>query len=322
MPAFGERSTDDVMHLKISGTAPKTRWCPVTAPYSTPSAVFRAAPDCISMHSGFQTTKAMYSHGSHESAFNVHKLRTVANSAAYLVPHLKPGMKILDVGCGPGSITVDFANYVPGGDITGLEYTPAILEQARAHAAATGAANVDFVQGDAHALPFADATFDVVHAHQVLQHIGDPVLALREMRRVAKPGGLVAARDSDWGALTWFPDTPGLREWHALYARIARGNGGEPEAGRRLKAWAREAGFDPKDVACTAATWCFSAPEEREYWGGSWAERIVKSDLAKGAAREGASGEDLERMSQAWRAWVQEEDGWLAALHGEIICRV
>ncbi|EKM59007.1 uncharacterized protein PHACADRAFT_205188 [Phanerochaete carnosa HHB-10118-sp] len=263
--------------------------------------------------------QAIYTHGSHESALRAHKWRTVDNSAAYLIPHLKPGLKVLDVGCGPGTITADFTNYVPGGHVTGIEYNAEILEQARAHAAEREATNVVFLQGDAHALPFPDATFDIVHAHQVLQHIGDPVLALREMRRVAKPGGIVASRESDRATFTWFPDS-GLREWAELYDRVARGNGGEPDAGRRIKAWAREAGFDPARTTCSAATWCFSTPEERAWWGGLWADRIVKSDFAKGAAREGASAEDLERLSQAWRSWSQAEDGWFAMLHGEMIC--
>lgn len=266
--------------------------------------------------------QAIYTHGSHESALRSHRWRTVANSVAYLIPHLKPGMKVLDVGSGPGTLTLDFANYIPGGHVTGLEYTPEILEQARAEATARGATNVEFLQGDAHALPFPDATFDVVHTHQVLHHIGDPVLALREMRRVTKPGGLVVSRENDIAAYTWFPEVDGMREFAELYQRVARANGGEPNAGRRIKAWARKAGFDDASITCSASTWLFTTPEERAWWGGLWADRIVKSDLAKGAMRQGASVEDLERMSQAYRDWAREEDGWFVVPHGEIICRV
>jgi SAM-dependent methyltransferase len=267
--------------------------------------------------------QAIYTHGSHESSTRAHVWRTVANSAAYLIPYIdKPDLKILDVGCGPGTITVDLATRVPQGHVTGLEYSPEIVEQARAHAAKRGTTNVEFLQGDAHVLPFPDDTFDITHAHQVLVHIADPVRALREMRRVTKPGGIVASRESDWGTLTVFPESQGLSEWSALYLRVARGNGGEPNGGRRQKMRAREAGFDPAAVVCSAGTWCYSTPEERAWWGGLWADRIIKSDFAKGAAREGASEEDLNRMSQAWRDWAQHEDGWFAILHGEMICRV
>ena len=102
------------------------------------------------------------------------------------------------------------------------------------------------------------ASFDVVHAHQVLQHVVDPVGMLREMRRVCRPGGVVAARDGDYAAFTWFPRLPELDEWQALYQRVARSNGGEPDAGRRLLSWALAAGFT--DVTPTAATWLFATP--------------------------------------------------------------
>ncbi len=101
---------------------------------------------------------------------------------------------------------------------------------------------------------------------------------------------------------------------------MTRHNGGEPAAGRHLRAWARAAGFT--DVVSSAAAWCFSTPEERAWWGGSWADRVVSSALAEQAIAAGlASRTDLEEMSAAWRAWSEEDDGWFAVLHGEILCR-
>jgi SAM-dependent methyltransferase len=172
-----------------------------------------------------------------------------------------------------------------------------------------------------HALDFADDTFDVVHAHQVLQHVGDPVTALREMRRVTKPGGIVAVRDGDYAAFTWFPELPELDEWLDLYERVARGNGGEPDAGRRLLSWAHAAGFT--DVTATSSTWCYANPEERAWWGGMWAERVLASDMARTALEtEAATQEDLERISAGWKTWAAADDGWLSILHGEVLCRV
>lgn len=266
---------------------------------------------------------AFYTHGHHESVLRSHSWRTAANSAAYLLPHLKPTMEILDVGCGPGTITVDLAALVPQGHVTALEYAPAILDQAKALAARRGATNLRWAVGDVHALAFPDATFDVVHAHQVLQHVGNPVQALREMRRVTKPGGVVAVRDADYAAMTWFPATPGMEQWQALYRAVARGNGGEPDAGRMLHAWAREAGFEWGGIAASAGTWCYQTPGDRAWWSGLWADRTLASAFAEGALRGGhATREDLERAAQAWRDWGAQENGWFVVLNGEAICHV
>ncbi len=261
---------------------------------------------------------AKYTHGHHESVLRSHRRRTAGNSAGHLLPLLTSGLTLLDVGCGPGTITADLAELVAPGRVTALETTEEALGPAR-EAQRTG--NVDFVIGDVHALDFADDTFDVVHAHQVLQHLGDPVQALREMRRVTRPGGVVAVRDSDYAAFTWFPQLPGLDEWLALYAKVARGNGGEPDAGRRLLSWAHAAGFT--DVTPTSSTWCFAGETDRAWWGGMWAERVLKSDMARTALETGAATRaDLERISAAWQMWAADPDGWLSILHGELICRV
>ncbi|HVX19565.1 MAG TPA: methyltransferase domain-containing protein [Acidimicrobiales bacterium] len=267
--------------------------------------------------SGEPTPAGTYTHGHHESVLRSHRQRTAANSAAYLLADLRPGQSLLDVGCGPGTITVDLARIVAPGRVTALEATEAALDLARAHAADLGCDNVDFAVGDVHALDFADATFDVVHAHQVLQHVADPARALREMRRVCRPGGVVAARDSDYAAFAWFPEVPELDEWLDLYERAARANGGEPDAGRRLLSWAHQAGF--RDVRATSSTWCWATPEDRAWWGGMWAARITESAIADQLVAAGwAAAADLERIADGWRRWAVDPDAWFSILHGEI----
>lgn len=274
---------------------------------------------------------ATYTHGHHASVLRSHRWRTALNSAAYPLPHLKPGMRVLDVGCGPGTITVDLAGHVaPGGRVTGLERAgEAMLGQARALAAERGVADVvDFVEGDANALGFADGSFDVVVCHQVLQHVRDPVGVLAEMRRVARPGGgIVAAREADYGSFTWYPDDEdddgggGMGGWRRLYPAVARANGGEPDAGRRVHAWARRAGFARGAVAASASTWCYSTPAEVAWWSELWAERTVASAFATTAVGAGlASAAELERVAAAWRRWGQHEDAWFTLVHGELIC--
>jgi SAM-dependent methyltransferase len=261
----------------------------------------------------------MYTHGHHESVLRSHRWRTAANSAAYLVPHLAPGQSLLDVGCGPGTLTADLATLVAPGRVTAVEPTEPALDLARAEIEGRGIASVDFATADVHALDFADGSFDVVHAHQVLQHLADPVRALTQMRRVCRPGGIVAVRDSDYAGFVWYPAVPELAEWLELYNRMARANGGEPDAGRRLLSWARQAGFT--DVAATSSTWCYAGAEDRAWWGGMWADRVLHSALAQQALAAGVEQSVLHRISAGWRTWAAAPDGWMSLLHGELICR-
>ncbi|MGH3828863.1 MAG: methyltransferase domain-containing protein [Pseudonocardiaceae bacterium] len=261
-----------------------------------------------------------YTHGHHDSVLRAHRWRTVTNSAAYLIPHLRPGQRVLDIGCGPGTITIDLAARVVPGAVLGIDNDPAPLGEARAEAARQGARNVSFTVADVYSLSFpAVDGFDVVHAHQVLQHLSEPVAALREMRRVCTPGGIVAARDADMTTAAWYPPHAGLDRFLELYQRLARANLGEPDAGRHLLSWARAAGFS--QITSSASTWCFATPEERAWWGGLWAERVTSSAFGKQAVdRNLATREDLEDMAAAWRHWAEREDGWYAVIHGEVLC--
>ena len=261
----------------------------------------------------------VYTHGHHESVLRAHRWRTAENSAAYLLKELKPHMRILDVGCGPGTITAGLAERVPDGHVTGIDTAPEVLARAREATAALG--NVRIEVGDVYALDYPDDTFCVLHAHQVLQHLGDPVRALREMRRVCKPGGLIAARDADYGAMVWYPDFQALDEWRTLYRTVARGNGGEPDAGRRLHAWARQAGLT--DVAVSTSTWTYTTPEERAWWGGLWADRTLQSSYGDTAVGKGhAKPDDLRKIADGWHAWAAHQDGWFCIVNGEILCRL
>jgi ubiquinone/menaquinone biosynthesis C-methylase UbiE len=268
---------------------------------------------------------ARYTHGHHESVLRSHRWRTAENSARYLLGRIGPGLDLLDIGCGPGTITADLAGHVSPGRTVGLDRSAEVIRAARDSIAVDGGgrasrAAMSFVVGDACHLGFGDDSFDVVHAHQVLQHLLDPVAALREMRRVCRPTGLVAARDSDYQAMTWFPTDPWLDRWLAVYRATATRNGGQPDAGRRLLAWGRDAGFS--EVEPSASVWCFAEPADRTWWGGLWADRVTKSSFADQAVELGLAGRDeFEQMSAAWRRWAVQPNGWFVVVHGEILCR-
>jgi SAM-dependent methyltransferase len=261
-------------------------------------------------------TADTYSHGHHESVLRSHRWRTAENSAGYLLPHLRPGQFLLDVGCGPGNITLDLAARVAPAPVVGIDAAGDAI--AAADEVNARPEQVTFAVGDVYALEATDDTYDVVHAHQVLQHLSDPVAALREMRRVTKPGGIVAARDSDYAAFTWAPDDALLTRWNELYHSITTHNRAEADAGRHLLGWAQRAGFT--DVVASSSTWTFADPDSRAWWGGLWADRVEQSSFADQAVEYGyADRAELAAIASAWRTWAAQPDGWYAVLHGEII---
>jgi SAM-dependent methyltransferase len=266
-------------------------------------------------------TEHRYTHGHADSVLRSHRWRTAENSAGYLLPHLRPGQRLLDVGSGPGTITADLAARVAPARVTALEVTADAADLTRAELDRSGVDGASVEVGDVHDLPFADAAFDVSHAHQVLQHVADPVAALREMARVTRPGGLVAVRDSDYHGFVWAPASSSLDRWLELYDAVARANGGEPDAGRHLLAWAQEAGLRVRSA--TSSTWCFAVPEDRAWWGAIWADRLTSSALGEQIASAGlASASDLEEVAAGWRAWAARPDGWFSVLHGELLLDV
>jgi ubiquinone/menaquinone biosynthesis C-methylase UbiE len=263
----------------------------------------------------------IYTHGHHDAVLRSHRWRTAGNSAGYLLPRLAAGQRLLDVGCGPGTLTVDLARQVKPGPVVGVDTSREVVEEARSHAAAEGVANVEFVTADFRHAGLAAGSFDVVHAHQVLQHLSDPVGALSAMAALARPGGLVAVRDSDYGAFCWWPSESRLDRWREVYRAVARRNRAEPDAGRHLLEWAGAAGFP--DVEFATSTWTFATAADRRWWADLWAERSVASSFAEQAVAYGlTTPADLQDIARGWRAWAGHPEAVFVVLHGEILARV
>ncbi|QWC85488.1 methyltransferase domain-containing protein [Nocardioidaceae bacterium] len=271
-----------------------------------------------------------YPHGHDPSVLASHSNRTVENSAAYLVPFLRPGLDVLDLGSGPGTITADLARRTAPGHLIGVEMGEESAALTRAELVRQGldADRWDVLVGDGARLDLvgpvglADDSFDVAHAHQVLQYVADPPAVLAELARVVRAGGVVAVRDTDYGAWTWSPDLPELDEWRALYQRVARADGGEPDAGRRLLGWAHAAGLAASSTL-TWSTWLYADQPSRAWWGGVWERRILESGLAARALEEGwATREDLHRISAGWARWARTPAAMMTVPHGELIIRL
>jgi SAM-dependent methyltransferase len=195
-----------------------------------------------------------------------------------------------------------------------------VVSEAREHAVEAGVTNVNFETGDFREAGLDDGSFDVVHAHQVLQHLRDPVGAIAKMARLARSGGVVAVRDADYSAMTWAPGDERLDRWLDIYLAVTRRNGAEANAGRWLLRWARAAGLS--DITYTTSTWTFATPSERDWWADLWAERIVASSFAKQAVEyEVATERELVLIAEGWRDWAHQPDGVFIVVHGEIVAR-
>jgi len=170
-------------------------------------------------------------------------VRTASQHAGFLLPHLRPGMQLLDAGCGAGSVTLGLAEAVAPGKVIGIDKQSALVEQARTLAAARGITTAGFEVADVYRLPFADHSFDAAYVNGVLMHLREPVRALIELRRVLRRGGIAGVRDPDWGTSLYVPTTPLLEQWLAMRVRARQYNGGDPFLSRRYRRLLLEAGF-------------------------------------------------------------------------------
>jgi SAM-dependent methyltransferase len=261
-----------------------------------------------------------YTHGHHESVLRSHTWRTAENSAGYLLPHLRAGQSLLDVGSGPGTITADLALLVAPGDVVGIDASAEVVAQATAGVADLGLENLRFEVGDLFALDYADGSFDVIHLHQVLQHLADPVRALVALRRVLAGDGVLAARDSDYGAFSWAPVDPLLDRWLELYLEVTARNGHDARIGPKLMGVAFSAGFS--DVEVSSSTWTYADPDARAWWGGLWADRVLLSRFGEQAVSYGlSSADELEEIAAAFLRWAEAPDAVFVIPCVEILAR-
>ena len=259
-----------------------------------------------------------YQLGHHPSVVARHARRTAETAAGFFLPFLKPGMRLLDVGCGPGSITSGFAQRVAPGETIGIDPSADVIATATALARATKARNLAFEVGNIYQPRFAAETFDAVFSHQMLQHLRRPLEALRQMQALLAPGGVLGVRVVDWGSAVFYPESEGMRRYLAIQFDLARRNGAEPNAGRYLRRWLREAGFGKMRI--TASTEFDADAHATGERGEMFAERILQSSLADTVLERGlATRSDLESIAAAWRAWGRDPDAFFCFSHVEAV---
>lgn len=274
-------------------------------------------------------------HEHHDHTHHQAVTPTVENSAAFLLPHLTSSMEILDVGCGAGNITLDLAHHIEslGGkasQIQGMDVSEEALNAARSHAADAGL-DVSFFDGSAESLPVPDNSFDVAYASQSLHHMDDPIAALRELARVVRPGGLIAARELDFGTQTWYPPSPGMSRWRAVFTVIAELDGLHTTSGRQLLSWFHRASLS--DAYFSSSTWSYASTEDRRGMADIWIDRMSGKEYARKAAealgdvREDGTPGDIAREAikqgqDGWNEWASTTGAIFVMPHFEVIARV
>jgi ubiquinone/menaquinone biosynthesis C-methylase UbiE len=241
--------------------------------------------------------------------------RRTGQVAAFLTPYLRAGMRLLDCGCGPGSITVDLAQAVVPGDAIGIDPREDALAQGRALARERRIANVAFQAASVYQLPYPDGSFDAAFACAVLQHLAAPLAALKEMRRVVKPGGVIGIVDGSSMITFRYPTNRFLERWDQLRALERAHNTGRPSDALPLRALLREAGFARTQASgemTTEAGPPAGSPEETRRVAQNHLIRLrgVLGELA--IAQGWTTTHELEQIAEALMAWGEAPDAFYA----------
>jgi len=274
-----------------------------------------------------QSQPTSYTQGYSNSTLATHLTRTAESSAAFLLPHIKKTDHVLDVGCGPGTITTGLAKYASDGKTIGLDISPDVLNKAKSLATAaniptSGPGSVSFEQGNVlEKLPYPDASFDIIYASQVFGHLslpGQPLRALAEIRRVLKPGGILATVDA--AAQHFYPPSLGLdRLWLQNSGRAIRKGASEGDpTGTIMPKLFRSAGFE--NIRIGAAANVTQGPEARKWLAGRGAGQMKKGDPFRQSWLDaGITEEEIVEALSAVEKWAEMEDAWYAALQCEML---
>ena len=243
---------------------------------------------------------------------------TAEANAAYLLPYLRPGLRLLDFGCGPGTISSGLAKAVAPGEMHGIDMEASQIDLARSLAEVRGQDNATFHVGDVTELPFEDGYFDVAHCHNVLMHVPDTAAVLAEVKRVLKPAGIIGCRELICAASFTYPDFGVLRRAWDMFEDVVAANDGHPQIGRELKSRLVEAGFT--NVRATASLDLNSAPADVAH-----IHRLVRAwflapEFTDAAIKYGAATAELrDAITAAYDRWKDHPGAVCGVAYGEAV---
>ena len=235
-----------------------------------------------------------------------------------MLPRLKPGLRLLDFGCGPGTISVGLARAVAPGEMHGVDMAEAQIETAREMAASQGQDNAIFHVGDVTELQFEDNFFDVAHCRNVLMHVPDTAAVLSEVKRVLKPGGIIACREMICESAFTHPDFGIMRRSWEMFEDLIKADDGHPQMGKDMKAHILEAGF--VDIRMSASFSTYSSPEEIASIYHLASQWLLSPEVAETAIKYGASSQGLVRELQvAYEQWKDHPGALFTFAYGEAV---
>ena len=269
---------------------------------------------------GPESTTPDYTLGFSETIVQQFRRHTVDSHAAHLRPYLEPGLRVLDFGCGPGTITVGLARAVEPGEVHGIDMEASQVDIARSVAEAGGHDNATFHVGDVTDLPFEDGFFDLAHGHAIFTHVPDTQAAMSEVMRVLKPGGIISCREAIFRYSFQAPSFEVLDIGWVMFSELVAADDGHPDFGKDLKRHLVEAGFT--GIRASASFNHYSSTEEiADLYAviDNWflSPDTVKAAQAYGVATQG----NFDRYRDALARWKNHPGAFGAVAYGEAIAR-
>jgi len=257
----------------------------------------------------------------HEAASDVMAQRDAAHFASFFTRYLSSGMRLLDCGCGPGTITVGLAESVAPGEVVGIDFAEEEVIRARTLARQRRVDNVRFDVGDATKLEFAESSFDAIFFHGVLCHLNQPITALREARRVAKPGAVIGAREPDARGNLIHPDTSPLARALELYETVRRRSGQDPWIGSKLRSLFDASGLSSVDLGASFECYADRASIE-SHFGSVLDAGVSPGFIALVEAEALCTRDEFMELVEGTRLWARADGSFFARAWCEAVGEV